>query len=165
MTGTITPSGRPSMAKGAAHAFGLTIRPEQMLEFFHDVLLSAPIPFDAMFEMLELDDKGADSEIAFYFTSTINPLENCVCFNVQHFFRLLKTHADGLIPLDAELDGIEASELFTVILLRIKSDHFPPHAGNELPLAHLRYEAGQLSLVNTFEAIKKDRRIAISGKR
>jgi hypothetical protein len=84
---------------------------------------------------------------------------------VQHFFRLLKTHADGLIPTDSELDGIEASERFTVILLRIKSDHFPPHSGNELPLAHLRYEAGELSLVNAFESIKKDRRIQISSKR
>lgn len=162
---TLVESGRPPMAKGVAHAFGLTIRPEQMLEFFHDVLLSAPIPFDAMFEMLELDDKGADSEIGFYFTSVINPLENCVRFNVQHFFRLLKQHADGLIPLDAELDGIEASSLFTVILLRIKSDHFPPHAGNELPLAHLRYEAGEMQLLNVFESVKKDRRIQISGKR
>jgi len=153
------------MATGAAHAFGLTIRPEQMLEFFHDVLLSAPIPFDATFDMLEIDEKGAESEIAFYFTSMVNPLENCVRFNVQHFFNLLKIHADGIIPLDGELDGIEVSERFTVILLRIKSDNFTKHTGNELPLAHLRYEAGQLSLLNTFEAIKKDRRVQISTKR
>lgn len=162
---TLIASGRPPMAKGAAHAFGLTIRPEQMLDFFHDVLLSSPIPFDAMFEMLEVDDKGADSEIAFYFTSVINPLENCVRFNVQHFFKLLKANADGLIPLDAELDGIEASSVFTVILLRIKSNHFPTHAGNELPIAHLRYEAGQLSLINVFESVAKDRRVQISSKR
>lgn len=165
MAGTLIASGRPPMAKGAAHAFGLTIRPEQMLEFFHDVLPAAPIPFDAQFEMLEVDDRGADSEIGFYFTSAINPLENCVRFNVQHFFRLLKLKGEGVIPTDAELDGIEASAKFTVILLRIKSDKFPPHAGNEMPLAHLRYEAGELQLLNVFESVAKDRRINISGKR
>lgn len=153
------------MASGVRHAFGLTIRPEQMLEFFHDVLLTAPIPFDAMFEMLELDDKGADSEIGFFYTSLINPLENYVGMKVQHFFSLLKQHADGMIPLDAELDGIEVSGLFTVILLRVKSDHFPAHAGNELPIAHLRYEGGQLQLLNVFESVAKDRRIQISSKR
>jgi hypothetical protein len=153
------------MAMGVRHAFGLTIRPEQMLEFFHDVLPSAPIPFDAMFEMLELDDKGAESEIGFYYTSIINPLENCVRMSVQRFFSLLKQHGDGLIPLDAELGGIEVSGLFTVILLRVKSDHFPSHAGNELPIAHLRYEAGQLQLLNVFESVAKDRRIQISSKR
>ena len=131
------------MALGAAHAFGLTLRPEQMLE---------------------LDDKGADSEIGFYFTSSV---ERPACFQmkVQEFFSLLKTHGEGLIPQDAELDGIEASNRFTVIMLRIKSDHFPPHAGNELPLAHLRYEAGELQLLNVFESVAKDRRIKISGKR
>lgn len=152
------------MALGAVHAFGLTLRPEQMLEFFHDVLPAVPVPFDAHFEMLELDDKGADSEIGFYFTSTV---ERPACFqmNVQEFFSLLKMHSEGLIPQDAELDGIEASNRFTVIMLRIKSDHFPPHQGNELPLAHLRYEAGQLQLLNVFESVAKDRRIKISGKR
>lgn len=153
------------MASGVRHAFGLTLRPEQMLEFFHDILPTAPIPFDAMFEMLELDDKGADSEIGFFYTSLINPLENYVGMKVQYFFSTLKQHADGLIPLDAELDGIEVSGLFTVILLRVKSDKFPPHAGNDMPIAHLRYEAGQLQLLNVFESVAKDRRIQISSKR
>jgi hypothetical protein len=153
------------MAAGVRHAFGLTLRPEQMLELFHDVLRTAPIPFDAMFEMLELDDNGADSKIGFFYTSVINPLENYVGMKVQDFFSLLKQHADGLIPLDAELDGIEVSSLFTVILLRVKSNHFPSHAGNEMPVAHLRYESGQLQLINVFESVAKDRRIQISSKR
>jgi hypothetical protein len=128
------------------------------------VLPSAPIPFDAVFEMLEFDDQGAESVIGFWFSSST---ERAACYQmkVQEFFALLKRHADGLIPLDAELDGIEVSQRFTVILLRVKSDHFPPHAGNELPLAHLRYEAGQLQLLNVFESVAKDRRIQISSKR
>lgn len=117
-----------------------------------------------MFEMLEFEDKGLNSDIGFYFTSTINPLENCVRMRVGTFFDLLKKHGEGLIPLDSELDGIEVSDKFTIIMLRIKSDKFPP-TGDELPLAHLRYEAGQLSLINVFEAVKKDRRIQISDKR
>jgi hypothetical protein len=162
---TIVESGRTPISSGVRHAFGLTIRPEQMLEFFHDVMPHAPIPFDARFEMLEFEDKGEDSEIGFYFTSIVNPLENCVRMGIDTFFQLLKKHGEGIIPTDAALDGIEVSNVFTVILLRVKSDHFPPHAGNEMPLAHLRYEAGELVLLNVFEAIKKERRIQISGER
>lgn len=162
---TVVSSGRAPISLGVRHAFGLTVRPEQMLEFFHDVMPNAPIPFDAQFEMLEFEDKGLDSEIGFYFTSIVNPLENVVRMGVHHFFGLLKKHTDGIIPTDAELDGIEVSTSFTVIMLRVKSDHFPPHAGDRLPLAHLRYEAGELVLVNVFEAIRKERRIQINGKR
>lgn len=153
------------MASGVRHAFGLAIRPEQMLEFFHDVIPTAPIPKDAQFQGLGIEDSGCDSKVKFYFTSVVNPFENCVELSPAYFLEILKRHTDGLVPRDAEFDGIEISARFTVILLRIKSEHFPPHPGNDLPLAHLRYEAGQLMLLNVFEAVKKDRRIQISSKR
>ena len=159
-TKTILPSGRASLSMGARHLFGLTVRPEQMLEFFHDVIPSAPIPFDANFEMLGFEDKGADSQIEFYFTSSVvRPA--CYVMKVQEFFSLLKEHSEGLIPRDADLDGIEVSTNFTIIMLRVKSDHFPPHPGDKLPIAHIRYEAGELALINPSEAILKDRRIRI----
>ena len=161
----IQASGRPAMARGVRHAFGLAIRPEQMLEFFHDTIPSAPIPFDARFVGLRIEDEGADSKIAFHFDSQLNPFENCVELRPADFVAILKNHVEGLIPSDSELDGIEVSDRFTVILLRLKSDHFPPHSGNDLPMAHLRYEGGELMLLNAFEAIKKDRRIQISSKR
>lgn len=157
---TIIESGRAPLSKGARHLFGLTLRPEQMLEFFHDVIPTAPIPYDAQFEMLGFEDKGADSVIEFYFTSMlVRPA--CYQMKVEEFFALLKRHGEGIITGDAELDGIEVSEKFTVIMLRIKSDKFPPHEGNKLPIAHLRYEMGELALINPWEAIFKDRRIRI----
>lgn len=157
-TTTITKSGRASITMGARHLFGLTIRPEQMLEFFHDVIPSAPIPFDANFEMLGFDD--STRTIEFYFTSKlVRPA--CYQMTVEEFFLTLKRHGEGIIPSDAELDGIEVSDKFTVIMLRVRSDHFPPHPGDKLPIAHIRYEAGELALVNPAEAIFKDRRIRI----
>lgn len=156
----IVQSGRAPLSMGARHLFGLTIRPEQMLEFFYAVIPTAPIPYDAKFEMLGFDDKGADSDIEFYFTSSVvRPA--CYHMKVEEFFSLLKKHGEGIIPSDAELDGIEVSERFTVIMLRVKSDRFPPHLGDKLPIAHLRYEAGELALLNPWEAIFKDRRIRI----
>lgn len=161
----IVSSGRPSIAHGVRHAVGLTVRPEQMLQLIHDFQPNAPLPFDAQFEALGIEDAGSHSQIQFYFTSIVNPLENCLVMPPQTFFDLLKRAGDGLIPTDAELDGIEVSSRFTIILLRVKSDHFPPHPGDKLPMVHLRYEAGELVLLNPLEAIRKDRRIQISDKR
>ena len=161
----IVRSGRAPLAKGGLHVAGLTVRPEEMLDLLHDTQPGAPIPFDAQFIGIGIEDKGADSRIRFFYESVVNPLENCVELNPHHFLTLLKQQADGMIPLDAELDGIEVSNKFTIILLRLKSDKFPPHVGNALPLIHLRYEGGQLALLSPLEAIKKDRRIQISTRR
>jgi len=152
------------MAKGAAHTFGLNIRPDQLLQFFHDVDPTAPIPFDAQFFGIEADENGPFSKIGLQYTSLSSPWVMSYEMSPEEFVETLKKHADGLIPSDAIFDGIEVStNLVAIILLRLKSDHFPSHS-DEFPLAHLRYEAGQLQLVNVFEAIK-DRRISISDKR
>lgn len=160
----LIPSGTPPVAAGVKHSFGLVIKPDQMVELIHDFIPSAPVPFDAQHVGLGIED-GSHPKIRFYFQSSINPIENCVELDPNHFLNILKRAGDGLIPLDSELEGIEASNKFTVILLRVKSDHFPAHSGNDLPLCHLRYEAGELTLVNVFDAIHKERRIRISDKR
>ena len=161
----IVRSGRAPLAQGGRHVAGLTVRPEEMLDLLYDTQPYAPMPFDARFIGIGIEDKGAESLIRFFYESLINPHENCVALNPHYFLTLLKQLADGMIPWDAELDGIEVSDKFTIILLRLKSDKFPPHAGDALPLIHLRYEGGQLALISPLEAIKKDRRVQISTRR
>src|SRR5574337_147850 len=159
-TQQIIASGRPPVAAGLRHAVGLVIRPDQMLQLLHDFLPNAPIPFDAVHTGLGVDE--AERTISFYFESAVNPLENCVVLDPHHFLRILVQAGHGLLPADAELDGIELSSKFTVMLLRVKSDRFPPHPGDDLPVIHLRYEAGELYLLNVWDAVKKERRIQIS---
>src|SRR2546430_2089508 len=127
----LVPSGDKPIAAGAKHSFGLVIKPDQMLELIHDFIPNAPVPFDAKHIGLGIED-GSDSKIRFYFESVLNPLENCLEMDPNHFLQTLKRCADGLLPADSELEGIEVSNHFTVILLRIRSDHFPPHAGQDL---------------------------------
>ena len=63
--------------------------------------------------------------------------------------------------MDSELDGIEISTRFTVIMLRVKSSHWPASLNNEIPLYHLRYDLGRLVLVDPLKAIESERRIKI----
>jgi hypothetical protein len=163
---TLQASGRKTLFDGVKYAMGLVIRPEQMLELLHDAEKTCPIPFDAIVQGIGINDNGADSRIQFFYTSLISPLNNVIELNPHHFLEILKRVSEGLIPLDAELDGIEVSPIFTVLMLRIKSSRIPPTKGPNPPIAHLRYEAGQLQLVSPAYAIAKDeKRIQLSDKR
>jgi len=154
-------SGRSSIISGAKYQRGFIIRPEQMLALFHDTQTGIPLPNDAEFKGLGLDDAGVDSKIEFYFKSATNPHEHCFALNPHLFFKILVDLACGLLPLDSELDGIEISPRFTVILLRVQSSHWPAPLTNQMPLYHLRYEAGRMLLVDPSKAIEQERRIRI----
>lgn len=154
-------SGRKSILRGAKFTRGFVIRPEQILQLFHDTQPGLPLPADAKFEGIGIEDAGYDSKIQFYFSSIAAPWEHCLELKPEFFFKILVNLADGLIPADSELDGIEISSRFTVIMLRVKSSHWPPAPRNEMPLYHLRYDIGRLLLVDPAKAIEGDKRIRI----
>lgn len=156
-----TPSGRPSIIHGSKYQRGFIIRPEQILALWHDTQPQIPLPKDAEFKGIGLDDAGVDSRIEFHFESVVAPHVHCMALKPEEFFRKLVQLADGLLPIDAELDGIEISSRFTVILLRVKSSHWPAPLTPNLPLYHLRYEFGRLLLVDPSKAIENERRIRI----
>lgn len=159
---TAKTSGRDSIVRGAKYERGFIVRPEQILALFHDTQPGLPLPIDAQFQGLGLRDEGCDSQIQFYFTSQIAPHEHCLAMKPELFFRILVGLADGLLPSDSELDGIEISPRFTVIMLRVRSSHWPPAIKEELPLYHLRYDLGRLLLVDPSKAIENEKRIRIN---
>lgn len=157
-----TPSGRSSILRGAKYARGFIIRPEQILALIHDTQPGIPLPKDAQFQGIGIEDAGIGSQIQFYFTSVIAPSEHCLALKPTLFFRILVDLACGLLPADSELDGIEVSRRFTMIMLRVKSSHWPSAMGTDLPLYHLRYEFGRMLLLDPSKAIENERRIRIN---
>lgn len=153
-----TPSGRPSIIKGAKYQRGFTINPGQILALFHDTHPELPIPGDAQFQGIGLQDAGVDSKIEFYFTSITAPWEHCFALKPEYFFKLLVQLADGLLPLDSELDGMEISPRFTLLLMRVKSSHWAPAPSTLLPLYHLRYDLGRLCLHGPEQALRDGQR-------
>lgn len=153
-----TPSGRSSILKPSEKKFhrGFVIRPEQMIELFHDTQPGLPIPKDAHFQGIGVEDAGSDSRIEFYFSSEIAPQEHCLAMKPHYFFKVLLDLCMGLMPMDSELDGIEVSQNFTMILLRVKSSKWPPALSATLPLWHLRYEGKRLLIQNPEEAFEFD---------
>ena len=156
-----TPSGRSSIIKGAKYARGFIIRPEQILTLIHDTQPGIPLPKDAQFQGLGLEDAGVDSLIQFYFTSQMAPREHCLALRPSLFFKILVNLACGLLPADSQLDGIEISPRFTMIMLRVKSSHWPSAPGLDMPLYHLRYEYGRMLLLDPSKAVENERRIQI----
>lgn len=159
-------SGRSSIIHGAKYQRGFIIRPEQILQLWHDTQPQIPLPKDAEFRGIGMDDAGVDSRIEFYFQSKLAPHVHCMSLKPEQFFRTLVNLADGLLPLDSELDGVEISSRFTVVLLRVKSSHWPAPLGDKLPLYHLRYDVGpggtkQLLLLDPSKAIEQERRIKV----
>lgn len=157
----VSASGRSSILKGAKFQRGFVIRPEQMLELLHDTQPALPIPKDAKFEGIGLEDAGSHSKIEFYFSSAAAPTEHCLALRPDLFFKMLVDLSMGMLPGDSELDGIEISKRFTVILLRVKSSHWPPSPATMMPLYHLRYEAGRLLLVDPSKAVEGEKRFRI----
>lgn len=155
-----TLSGRPSIIKGAKYQRGFIVYPAQILDLLHETQPGIPLPKDAEFKGIGMEDAGCDSQVQFYFTSVSNPTVHCFALKPERFFAMLVRLADGLLPLDSELDGIEISSRFTVIMLRVKSSHWPAPLTNEMPLYHLRYEAGRLLLVDPSKMFEQ-RRIQI----
>lgn len=158
-----TPSGRSSILKGAKFTRGFIVRPEQILALLHDTQPGIPLPKDAEFKGLGLDDAGVDSKIEFYFTSKMAPSEVCFALQPQLLFKMLVELACGLLPADSELDGVEISSRFTVVLLRVKSSHWPAPRiqDGKMPLYHLRYEFGRMLLVDPSKAIENEKRIRV----
>lgn len=155
-------SGRSSIFSGEKKfTRGFIVRPEQILSLFHDTQPGIPLPKDAQFKGIGLEDAGVDSEIQFYFSSVTSPSTHCFALKPQKFFSMLVQLADGLLPLDSELDGVEISSRFTMILLRVNSSHWPAPLGKNLPLYHLRYDLGRLVLVDPEKALAPERRIRI----
>lgn len=157
----LTPSKRPSILHGAKYVRGFVIRPEQMISLFHDTMPSLPIPKDAEHCGIGIEDSAEDSELLFYYTSKIAFDQHCFAINPNLFLRTLVNLADGLLPADSELDGIEVSRNFTVIMLRVKSAHWPETKGQSVPLYHLRYEEKELYLVHPAEILKEAKRIRV----
>lgn len=156
------PSGRSSIISGSKkYCRGFVIRPEQILALFHDTQPGIPLPKDANFQGIGVDDSGIDSQIQFFFTSASNPSMHCFALKPTQFFAMLVQLGDGLLPLDSELDGIEVSSRFTMIMLRVQSSHWPAPIGKELPLYHLRYDLGRLVLVDPSKMLEGEKRIRI----
>lgn len=157
-------SGRKSAVSGAAHTVGLTIAPQQVLELLHDTQPNSPIPKDAILTGVGFFDEGENSRICFYFDSIIAPMAQEVGLNPHYFLKLLVGLSEGMLPLDSELRGIELSDRFNLMLLVVRSDKFPTGI-NQLPIASIRYIAGELILYHPSEALKNEKRIRISDKR
>jgi hypothetical protein len=156
------PSGRSSIISGAKkYCRGFVVRPEQILSLFHDTQPGIPLPKDAQFQGIGIEDAGIDSRIQFFFTSVSNPSMHCFSLKPNQFFSMLVQLADGLLPLDSELDGVEVSSKFTMIMLRVQSSHWPAPIGKDLPLYHLRYDLGRLMLVDPIKILEGERRIRI----
>lgn len=160
---SLTPSGRRSIVRGAKYQRGLTFDPREILCLFHDTHPELPIPKDAQHKGLGVHDSGSNSVIEFYFTSELAPSEFCFAMKPELFFKLIKDLAEGMIPTDAELDGIELSPRWVYVMLRISSSHWPVvPSGSNLPMAHLRYDFGQLRLVDMSQVLKpKETKIRI----
>jgi len=154
-------SGRSSIVNGAKYSRGFIIRPEQILSLFHDTQPGIPLPKDAEFKGIGIEDAGIDSQIQFFFTSISNPSMHCFSLKPNQFFAMLVQLADGLLPLDSELDGIEVSSKFTMIMLRVNSSHWPAPMSKQIPLYHLRYDLGRLVLVDPIKILEGERRIRI----
>lgn len=154
-------SGRKSILEGSKYARGFIIRPEQILGLFHDALPNLPIPKDAEHCGIGIEDSGSASFIQFYYTSQLNPREHCFKMKPELFLQYMVDLSEGLLPTDSELDGIEVSQRFTVLLLRVKSSHWPPYPDKKLPMVHLRYDLGQLYLCDPSRAIESEKRIRI----
>lgn len=138
-----TLSGRPSIIQGAKHMRGFVVIPSQILDLLHDTQSSLPIPADAVHQGIGIDDAGVDSKFQFYFTSLAAPNCHCVALKPEILFRILKELSSGMIPLDAELDGIELSGKWTAVMLRVASSHWPAALEDRMPLYHLRYDYGR----------------------
>ena len=158
-------SGRTSALFGARHTVGLTVNPTEILAFLHDVVKDAPVPYDAVLRAIGIEDKGADSWIQLYFESVANPLENCLNIKPHHLIHLFMQHAEGMIPLDAELVGIEISDRFNLLLFVLKSDKFPAPQKDRLPIASLRYQAGVLKLYPPNQAMVGQNNIILTDNR
>ncbi len=160
----LTASGRKSALQGAAHTVGLTIKPEQILQLLHDTQPNSPIPFDAILCALQVEDKGEASQVNFFFNSLISPMSTNISLDPHHLLKLLVEQSHGMLPLDSELRGIEISSMFNLMLLVVKSDKFPTGV-KSLPIASLRYVAGELILYHPSGSLEGEKRIRISDKR
>lgn len=150
-------TGRKSVVRGMKYVRGFVVRPEQMIQLLRDIRPDAPIPPDAQVIGLGIEEKGRESRIRLYYHSLVNPLENCLEMHPHTLFQHLKGVAEGIIPADGELDGIEISTRFTVLMLRVKSEHFPPWVGDAMPVMQLRYEWGTLFLFDPASIIEERR--------
>jgi hypothetical protein len=157
-------SGKRSALKGAAHCVGLTIKPEQILELLHDTQPNSPIPFDAILCAIGVKDEGSNSRIEFYFNSIAAPMATNCTLDPHHLLQILVNLGEGLLPRDSVLRGIELSDRFNLMLLIVESDKFPSGKA-QLPLAHIRYVAGELILYHPSESLKGEKRIRISNSR
>jgi len=149
-------SGRASIIHGSKQCRGVILVPEQILLLLHDTQPGWPIPDDAEYRGIDMRSNGQDSYIKFMFVSREEPALHCFELTPEFFFKTLKDLADGLIPSDSELDGIEMSKRWTYMQLRVKSAHWPEAAAdNLLPLYHLRYLGGYLELLPPQQALKR----------
>lgn len=157
-------SGRRSALQGAAHTVGLTIKPEQIIQLLHDTQPHSPIPFDAILCAVGIEDAGSNSRIQFYFNSLISPMSTNVDIDPHYLLQILIKLSNGMLPSDSELRGIEISDKFNLMLLVVKSDKFPTGIKG-LPIASLRYVAGELILYHPSGSLEGEKRIRISDKR
>ena len=153
------PSGRRSIIEGAKFTRGVVIVPQQILELFHDVFPALPIPSDAhkRFTGIELKDEGANSAIGFHFKSLIAPEVHCFSLEPNKFLKTLVELADGLLPLDCELDGFELANIWTYVMIRVKSSHWPPTIqDNLLPLVNIRYDLKRLIVDHSCKTLEEE---------
>ena len=152
-------SGKKSALFGARHQVGLTINASEILSFLHDCVKDSPVPYDANFLAIRIEEHGAESQMELYFESKANPLQNCICIKPMHLIHLFIKHSQGMIPADAEIVGIEVSTVWQSLLLFVlKSDKFPQATSNALPIASIRYQAGTLHLYPPKEALAQPQR-------
>ena len=135
---------------------GLVISPDEIFELLRDTYTNIPIPGDAQFQALQIDD--ANRRINFYYSTNtpdkllvakesdnyFNPLGHCVTFLPQTLVNILKYWFDGKVPSDAEFKAFHVHKLFNFLCLEVASDKFPDSMSATLPMLHLRYEGGRL---------------------
>lgn len=121
---------------------GLIIRPEQLVEAVRRAWDNVPIPADAQFKGIRIED-GTDAHVEIFYQSFADPLSHCFRVKPDILLRVLAYWMDGAIPPDAELKAINVHPFITVLRLDIQSDKFKQD-GKEMPLMQFRLEDGEL---------------------
>jgi len=124
------------------HTRGIVIRPEQMLDLIRDTYPQSPVPSDALFQAVGVDREK--NLIYFHFYSIISPQISCAAMQPQLLLDFLKGHAEGAIPLDAEMVGISVHNDLTLMRLDARSTKFDAIPNDATPVIEIRYEGGEL---------------------
>lgn len=121
---------------------GLIVRPEQLIEAVRLAWDNIPIPKDAQFKAIHIED-GPDTHIGIYYQSWDDPLSHYFRIKPQTLLKILAYWMDGAIPPDAEIKAINVHPFITILRFDLASDKFKQD-GKVFPLLQFRMEEGEL---------------------